>query len=115
MIYLYKNKTYLEILKHQWSIWSLTSIFPKYGRNATTISMSPTQNKHRLSKTNPQAKFGDRMTSGLEGKSGPFSPPRVVNGPTSSGPNPARTRKYKPEPENQFEAQIKPEKTRKLS
>ena len=23
---------------------------------------------------------------------------RVVNGPTSSGPNPARTRKYKPEP-----------------
>ena len=25
---------------------------------------------------------------------------RVVNGPTSSGPNPARTRKYKPEPEN---------------
>ena len=24
----------------------------------------------------------------------------VVNGPTSSGPNPARTQKYKPEPEN---------------
>ena len=27
----------------------------------------------------------------------------------------ARTRKYKPEPENYFEAQIMPEKTRKLS
>ena len=30
------------------------------------------------------------------------SPPwylRVVNGPTSLGPNPARTRKYKPEPD----------------
>ena len=25
---------------------------------------------------------------------------RVVNGPTSSGPNPARARKFKPEPEN---------------
>ena len=25
---------------------------------------------------------------------------RVVNGPTSSGPNPALTLKYKPEPEN---------------
>ena len=25
---------------------------------------------------------------------------RVVNGPTISGPNPARIRKYKPEPEN---------------
>ena len=26
--------------------------------------------------------------------------PRVVNGPTSSGSNPAPTRKYKPDPEN---------------
>ena len=25
---------------------------------------------------------------------------RVVNGPTNSGPNPAQTRKYKPEPKN---------------
>ena len=35
---------------------------------------------------------------------------RVVNGPTSSGPNP----KYKLEPENQCEAQIMPEKKTKV-
>ena len=35
--------------------------------------------------------------------------------PTSLGPNPARTRNYKPEPENKFEALIMPEKKRKLS
>ena len=34
---------------------------------------------------------------------------------SGSGPNPARTRKFKPEPENSFKAQIMPEKTRKLS
>ena len=35
---------------------------------------------------------------------------RVVNGPTSSGPNPARTRIYKPEPKSLFLAQTMPEK-----
>ena len=39
---------------------------------------------------------------------------RAVNGPTSSGPNPVRSRKYKPEPESYFEAQIRPEKVWKL-
>ena len=39
---------------------------------------------------------------------------RVANGPTSSGPKPAQAWKYKPEPENQFEAQIMSEKKTKL-
>ena len=40
---------------------------------------------------------------------------RVVNGPTSSGPNPKIKARTLSEPENYFEAQIMPEKTRKLS
>ena len=39
---------------------------------------------------------------------------RVVNGPTNSGRNTARAQKYKPEPENQFEVQIMPEKKTKV-
>ena len=39
---------------------------------------------------------------------------RVANGPTSSGPKPAQAWKYKPEPENYFEAQIMSEKKTKL-
>ena len=35
-------------------------------------------------------------------------PVRVVNGPTSSGPNPARTRKYKPEPSPKPKTNFKP-------
>ena len=33
---------------------------------------------------------------------------RVVNGPTSSGPNPARTRKYKPEAGQNPKTNLKP-------
>ena len=33
---------------------------------------------------------------------------RVVNGPTSSGPNPIRTRKYKPEPGPNPKTNLKP-------
>ena len=33
---------------------------------------------------------------------------RVVNGPTSPGPNPARTRKYKPEPNPNPKTNLKP-------
>ena len=39
---------------------------------------------------------------------------RVANRPTSSGPKPAQAWKYKPEPENYFEAQIMSEKKTKL-
>ena len=35
---------------------------------------------------------------------------KVVNGPTSSGSNPARIRKYKSEPENELKALITPDK-----
>ena len=36
--------------------------------------------------------------------------PRVVNGPTRSGPNPARTQKCKPEPENNLKLKMSPKK-----
>ena len=39
---------------------------------------------------------------------------RVVNGQTSSGPNPRIYARTRPEPESYFEAQIMPEKARKL-
>ena len=38
---------------------------------------------------------------------------RVVNGPTSSGPNPARTQKYKPEPGPKPKTNLKPKLCRK--
>ena len=38
---------------------------------------------------------------------------RVVNGPTSLGPNPARTRKYKPEPDPNPKTNLKPYHARK--
>ena len=40
---------------------------------------------------------------------------RVVNGPTSSGPNPARTRKYKPEPGPNPKINLKPKSCPKKS
>ena len=40
---------------------------------------------------------------------------RVVNGPTSSGPNPTQTRKYKPKPVPNPKTNLKPEETCKLS
>ena len=33
---------------------------------------------------------------------------RIVNGPTNSGPNPTRTRKYKPEPGPKSKTNLKP-------
>ena len=39
---------------------------------------------------------------------------RVVNGPTRSGPNPARTRKCKAEPENNLKLQMSPKKPEQL-
>ena len=40
---------------------------------------------------------------------------RVVNGPTSSGPNPARTRKYKPEPGPNPKTNLKPKSCPKIN
>ena len=40
---------------------------------------------------------------------------RVVNGPTSSGPNPARSRKYKPEPGPSRKINLKPKSCPKKS
>ena len=39
---------------------------------------------------------------------------RVVNGPTNSGPNPARIRKYKPEPKTNLKSKSCPKKRESL-
>ena len=52
-----------------------------------------------------EAKAKDRL---FEDRPSRGQGPRVVNGPTSSGPNPARTRKYKSEPGPNLKTNLKP-------
>ena len=65
-----------------------------------------------LSKTDHLIKFDKNPSSKLVLQS------RIVKGPTTSGPNPARTRKYKPEhglnPKSNLKPPIMPEKKTKV-